>query len=181
MAVATKSVFESFLESEEMVKEHFLNTPFNTPDSFMGKEHFWKMAIDLGRTVSSASIAFQAIAFPRVQHVKRTKYGPRMEPIDPSLIGLVTATRAELGFPNPPVVITALMGNQATYMTSRHQQALEHTNDDATTLIQVEGFVDLAARLNDFGRVDKLNLRGLGPNGTQSIRAMAALIVDSLE
>lgn len=176
--------FQKYLK-EPNVQEHFEKTPINSPEAFMGKEHFWRLVIEAGLSQEKASRTYQYMAFPCLQD--KTPNHPRWlgkYPLDPAELGLVVASRFDVGMPFPPATIASLLRNTGSvYVLSRHQEALGHTQDDVERVVQVGSFIDLASRLSRNGIVEGLGrhaaLSGMGHGGVEAAHAMAEQITAS--
>lgn len=60
-----------------------------SPEDYMGKEHFWQLAVDLGSSRKAGGTLFSSLCYPLDRQTKT--------PIQPSAMGMAVSRRSEVG------------------------------------------------------------------------------------
>lgn len=127
---------------DEELENHYQETyPPTTRESFIAKEHFWKIGEEIGLGRKATGAVFTKLVYPMRA---KTAHWQADEIIDPDRVGLITKSRKEVGMPLPPRKINLKGGGttKSQYMHRERKNGFKLPPQDV--VIQVGSLIDLS-------------------------------------
>jgi hypothetical protein len=129
--------------SDEELDNHYQETyPPSTRESFIAKEHFWKIGEELGMDKRASGAVFTRLVYPMRAKSAIWQAEDIVDPI--GRVGLVIRSRKEVGMPLPPPGIN-LKGGGTTKSQYMHKEKKNGTKlPPQDVVIQVGSLIELS-------------------------------------